>query len=284
MKRGFIMKKFFSYAKATALLLFFILTQVRTTAMAAQISIKPDKIKTVIVGTGIDFKPVCYQDENGNLAGLEYEIFKAIDERLEEYEFKFEILDFVNILLSLEAGRIDVAAHTYAKNQDRVDKFLFGEVMYAASDMRVIVSIDNNDIHSIDDLAGKKIYVGAGSNNAYVAEEYNKEHGNALNIYYGRLDSAAFVQSIVNGTYDAGFLKPMTLREYNNAFGEKLKSVGDPIHASGNYYIFNKNNPELQKIVDKTLLQMKEDGTLYTIVGKFLGEYAIPRDAKAPSK
>jgi ABC-type amino acid transport substrate-binding protein len=40
------------------------------------------------------------------------------------------VLDFPNILLSLEAGKVDVAAFQFEYNPDRAQKYLYGAVGY----------------------------------------------------------------------------------------------------------------------------------------------------------
>ena len=53
-------------------------------------------VKKIIVGTGHAYEPYCYLDENGNLAGYEYEVLKAVNELLPQYEFTYETFDFAN--------------------------------------------------------------------------------------------------------------------------------------------------------------------------------------------
>lgn len=43
---------------------------------------------------GNGYKPYCYIDENGQPAGYELEVLKAIDELLPQYEFEFEPTEF----------------------------------------------------------------------------------------------------------------------------------------------------------------------------------------------
>lgn len=233
------------------------------------------------VGTGNAFKPVCYLDEDGNLAGMELEILTEVDKRLPEYKFEFETYDFANILLSLESGKIDLAAHYYAKNAERVEKYLYTEEGYTSVDMRAAVDNNRTDINSVDDLKGKKVYVPSGSNAAYLAEQYNKAHDNALNLQYGTQDNATIVQSITNGTIDAFFSTPKTVNDLNTAYGEKLKLVGDPVYSSETYYIVNKKNEKLKEAIDGAIKSMKEDGTLAEIVTRLMGADSVPDDAKA---
>ena len=91
---------------------------------------KKVKAKTILVGTGSGSPLYCYLDDNGELAGFEIDVIKAIDELLPQYEFKFEIFDFKNILLALAAGKIDIGAHMYESNPERRKNYLFTDYGY----------------------------------------------------------------------------------------------------------------------------------------------------------
>ncbi|MDR1837690.1 MAG: transporter substrate-binding domain-containing protein, partial [Treponema sp.] len=72
---------------------------------------KKDGVTEVIIGTGSDYHPYCYLDEKNELTGFEKAVLDEIDRRLPEYKFTYRIFNFANILLSLETGAIDIAAH-----------------------------------------------------------------------------------------------------------------------------------------------------------------------------
>jgi len=77
------MKKF----QSKAAVILSILTAASLTACSSKSedtlsSNKDADAETVVVGTGNAYEPYCYLDENGNLAGYEYEVLKAVDELL----------------------------------------------------------------------------------------------------------------------------------------------------------------------------------------------------------
>ena len=119
-----------------------------------------EQVRKVIVGTGNGYEPYCYLDDNGDLAGYEYEVLKEVDKLLPQYEFEYQTSDFTNVLISLDAGKIDIAAHQYEYNDERNEKYLFGTEPYTTYVTYLVVSSDNEDIKSLDDLAGKTIYTG----------------------------------------------------------------------------------------------------------------------------
>ncbi|OOM79599.1 L-cystine-binding protein TcyK precursor [Clostridium puniceum] len=228
--------------------------------------------KTIVIGTGNAFKPYCYLDESGNLSGYEIEVLKEINKKLPQYTFEFNQLEFKNILLSLESNKVDVGAHQFEKNPERESKYLFGTESYTNFILRITVGKDRKDINSIKDLEGKKVQTSAGSNDAYILEQYNKEHNNAINLVYtSSSDAATTIKNIEDGRIDAFVSIKRIVDSYNQTYGDKLKTVGDPIATSNTYYVFRKDDINLQREFDKALKELKDDGTLAKISIKILG-------------
>ena len=231
----------------------------------------PAEVRTVIVGTGNGFKPYCYLDENGNLQGYEKAVLDAIDEKLPQYKFEYQTFDFKNILIGLEAKKIDLAAHQFEVNPERQAKFLFAAEPYTTFILRITVKKDRTDINSIADLHGKKVQVGEGSNDAYVLGEYNKKNNNAINLVYSAADAATTVKNIENGSIDAFISITRIVESYNETYGDILKTVGDPVASSSTYFIYRQDDTQLQQDVDKVLKELKADGTLARISTEILG-------------
>lgn len=232
-------------------------------------SAKPQKI---IVGTGYAFKPYCYLDDNGKLAGFEYQVLQEIDKRLPQYQFSYQTMDFPNILLSLDTGKIDLASHQYAKNPEREKKYLYASEFYTVVTTKITILATRNDIHSIEDLYGKKVQVSPGSNDTYLLEKFNKDHGNRIQLVYGSLDTATLIQNLKNGSIDAATQFTRNVDSINKAFGDVLKTVGDPLYNAYTFHIFRKDETKLRDAVDGALKELRNDGTLVKLSIKILGK------------
>lgn len=234
-----------------------------------------EETETIIVGTGNGYEPYCYLDENGNLAGYEYEVLKAVDELLPQYEFEYQTSDFTNVLIALDAGKIDIAAHQYEYNEERATKYLFGEEPYTTFVTYIVVPKDNSSVTSLDDLQGKTVYAGGkGSNTTYILENYNKEHAdNPINIVNAEsATSEEFIQSLLSGKWDAAVATKRDVEKHNTAYGEDvIKVVGEPIQSSSTYYIFAKGDEELKDAVEGAIRQLKESGRLSEISIEVIG-------------
>lgn len=210
-----------------------------------------DSVTKIIVGTGNGYSPYCYLDEEGNLAGYEYEVLKEVDELLPQYEFEYQTSDFTNIAISLEAGKIDIAAHQYEYNDERASKFLFSEETYTTFVTYLVVPKENTSVHTLDDLQGKTIYTGGkGSNSTYIIENYNEEHkDNPIKLYNAdSMTSEEYVQGILSGAWDAAISTNRDVQKHNDAYGsEVIKTVGEPIQSSSTYYLLLKIIPNCSR-------------------------------------
>ncbi len=235
-------------------------------------------VTKLIVGTGNGYQPYCYLDEDGNLTGYEYEVLKAVDELLPEYEFEYQTSDFSNVLVTLDAGKIDIAAHQYEHNEERASKYLFGKEAYTTFVTYLVVPKDKEDILSLDDLQGKTVYAGGkGSNSTYIVENYNDQHKeNPINIVnLESTTSEEFIQGLLSGKWDAAITTKRDVVKHNNAYGEEvLKTVGEPVQSSSTYYLFDKDNTSLQETIDNAIKELKENGRLAEIsIEQIGGDY-----------
>jgi len=233
--------------------------------------------KKIIIGTGSAYKPYCFLDEKNNLTGFEVEVLKKINEKLPQYEFEFKTFDFNAILVSLETGKIDIAAHQFEVNPDRKNKFLFGDEGVTVYDLKLAVREDQNNIKTLDDLAAinATIEVGkASANKTYVVDKWNKEHGNKLKIVLEAATPAITVQNLLSGKTDSFVNIQRNVDDYKKTFGAKIKTVGEPISYSNSYYLYRKNDETgspLKKDVDAALKALKADGTLLKLSEQWLG-------------
>lgn len=227
--------------------------------------------RTIIVGTGNAFKPYCYLDDKGNLTGFELAVLKEVNKLLPQYKFEFQALDFKNILVGVDAGKVDLAAHEYAKNDEREKKYLYAQEGYTKVVDKITVLKTRTDINSITELEGKTVKVSPGGQDAYVLEKYNAEHGNKIKLYYSGADIATTIKDLTDGRIDAFVSLTRNVEGYNKAFGNILKIVGKPIYNSFTYYLYPKNETKLRDDVDKAVKALKAAGVISRLSIRYLG-------------
>lgn len=235
-------------------------------------SAAPGNVKKIVVGTGTAFPKVCFIDENGKLTGFDVELVREIDKRLPQYEFELQTQEFANLLLSLETKKIDFVAHEMEKNPEREQKYLFNKEPYAHWRNKIIVGKDNDSIHSLDDLKGKKVLTGATSAEAQILENYNKKNNNAINIVYQSGAARDSVSQITAGRVDATIGADFSLPLIDPQ--GKLKTTGDDLSEADILFVFRKDDPEEQKLaddIDGAIKELKADGTLAALSKQWLG-------------
>lgn len=227
--------------------------------------------KQVIIGTGTQFPNICFIDKNGKLTGYDVEVMRAIDRKLPDYQFKFKTMDFANLLTSLANRKIDVVAHNMAKNKEREKQFLFNQEPYNYSPLYITTKKSNNSIHTLDDLNGKNVIVGATSNAADYIRNYNKKNGNKIHLRYAGQGSNDAANQIETGRADATLSTPFAVDFQNKTQSAKQKTVGKVILDTKVYFIFAKNNKKLADEVDTAIKELEKDGTLKKLSEKWLG-------------
>ncbi|MDR1575745.1 MAG: transporter substrate-binding domain-containing protein [Treponema sp.] len=225
------------------------------------------QVRTLRVGTGNDYPPYCYLDPNGDLAGFEKDVMDAIDKKLDEYRFTYEILDFKSILTSLEAGRIDIAAHQYVSNEEREEKFLFSGESYIGNHAYIVVAEKTNDIHGFDDLRGKTLSIAPASGWAYIVESYNAKHqDNPILVNYYESTPDILVTNLSTGAIDATMMTDSDLKLINTFWPVNFKTVGESIgELEESRFVFQKNATDLRDAVDRVLKELKDSGELEAI-------------------
>ncbi|MEE3494944.1 MAG: transporter substrate-binding domain-containing protein [Butyrivibrio sp.] len=235
------------------------------------------QVQKIVIGSGTNYNPYCYIDENGDAVGYEYDVLKEIDELLPQYEFEYQSMAFDQLVLSLESGKIDLAAHQYEYTPEREEKYLFSGESYTSYITYLAVLTDDNAT-SLEDLAGEKIRTG-GSTSAttQILTKWNEEHPGqevVLVTSEGSSDEEA-AAALKSGAARATVLKKSDVIKMNTNFSddgkEWLKSVGEPINNSKTYYLYRKDETELRDAVDGALKTLKESGKLSELAIKWVG-------------
>lgn len=247
-------------------------------AFAAKKKETKAKVKTIIVGTGKIYAPFCYLDDNGKLVGYEIDVLNAVDELLPQYQFKYETFDFANILIALQAKKVDIGAHQFGKTPQREESYLFGEQAYRAAANKIVVLKTRNDITKLEDLQGKTVNTNTGNLVTEFLEKYNttlpEDKKIKLIITPSNVPVEEKIAKIKNGTYDAVFThNPADIEKWNAEYGNLLKAAGDLSKETSvfTYHVYRKGDEELKNAVDAALKQLLEDGTLSKISLKALG-------------
>src|SRR5690349_13741621 len=108
----------------------------------------------IVVGTEGTYPPFTFHEGgSGDLTGYDVEVMEAVADEL-GVEVVWEETQWDAIFAGLDAGRFDAIANQVSITPEREADYAFSDP-YTVSPGVVVVTDDNTDIKSFDDLAGK---------------------------------------------------------------------------------------------------------------------------------
>lgn len=84
-----------------------------------------DGVRKVKIAYEQSSKPITYTDENGEAAGYDVEVLKAVAERLPQYEFEFVGTSDDDLLIGVEQGKYQVGVKNAFWTEERTEKFIY---------------------------------------------------------------------------------------------------------------------------------------------------------------
>ena len=233
---------------------------------AASTSAAAGELTTVEAGkltmaTNATFPPYEMTTDAGEFEGIDIEAAQAIADKL-GLELQIDNMDFDAALLSVQQGKADIVMAGVTVTDERKAVMDFSD-SYATGIQSVIVP-EGSDIASPDDLADKKIGTQRGTTGyIYCTDDFGED---AVVAYDSGLTA---VQALNNGQVDAVVIDNAPAKEYVAA-NPGLK-VLETSYAEEDYAIgMNKDNTALVEAVNAALEELKADGTLQSIVDKYI--------------
>lgn len=232
-------------------------------------------VRTVKVALAPGFYPITYADDNGEAAGYDVEVIKAIDELLPQYEFTFDIVEKETMNVGVETGTYQVGINSMFKTPEREEIYLFPETNMGYTAVGAISKEGGDKIHSFKDIydRGLKLHpTNASGTIANVIADWNEANPDApLDIeIVSNVDNNEALNAVRSGEYDAYIhLLPVI-----NLWGEELISglqISDPLDVVPTYPIINKDEAQLKDDINEALKKLKEDGTLSKISNDTFG-------------
>lgn len=234
-----------------------------------------DKIK-VTAGVSSDNMPYSYMDENEEMQGYEYAILKECGERLsDKYDFQINMDEWGNLLVGIDTGNYDVSAGSFGYTDERAEKYLYStEPSLKDSAFHILYMDDRTDISDLGSLAGMTIASTPGLLAESIVLRWNEENPDKEILLEYPDGYEAIYAGMQNGLYDGYIGSTIELTQFAQRF-ENLKIGEAEIEGvtsdSCVYFIFGKENEELQKDVDACIAEMRADGTLGELCTQWVG-------------
>ena len=218
---------------------------------------KSGKLKVAVFS---DKAPFGYVDKDGNYAG--YDVYFA--ERLGKdlgVDVEYTSVDAAARVDVLTSNKVDITLANFTVTDERKAVMDFSD-SYATGIQSIIVP-NGSDIASPDDLAGKKIGTQRGTTGyIYCSDDFGDD---AVVAYDSGLTA---VQALNNGQVDCVVIDSAPASEFVAA-NPGLK-VLDTSYAEEDYAIGLAKGSALEDAINAALEELKADGTLQSIVDKYI--------------
>ena len=224
------------------------------------------------MGTNATFPPYEYVDENNEVAGIDADIAAAIAEKL-GMELEITDMAFDSLIPALQSDTIDIVLAGMTVDPERAEQVNFTDSY--ATGVQVIIVPEGSDIASPDDLEGKNIGVQTGTTgDLYCTDDYGQE-------FVKQFDNGPrAVAALVNGQVDCVVIDNEPAKNYVAA-NQGLKIL-DTAYANEEYAAaIAKDNTELFEQVNAAIQELKEDGTIDSIIEKYIPAEGDSEDAAA---
>ena len=227
---------------------------------------KNSDLPQILIGSDT-YPPYIYLNNDGTPAGIDVEIATEAFRRM-GYAARFEVIDWEQKTALVESGAIDCIWGCFSM-QGRETLYQWAGP-YMVSRQVVAVNADSS-IQSLSDLAGKTVMV----------QSTSKPEGIFLSGSDPRIPQAVEVFSIEDrsvqyamlacGYVDAIAAHETAILQYMKDNNAVFRILEEPLLVTGLGVAFAKNDSRgLDHQLNDTFAQMREDGTLERIVGKYL--------------
>ncbi|MCQ6561485.1 ABC transporter substrate-binding protein/permease [Paenibacillus mendelii] len=220
--------------------------------------------KTIVMGTSPDYAPYESVDAKGGgeIIGMDIDIANHIADKL-GYELKISSMDFNGLLAALQTKRVDFVMSAMSVTEERKQSIDFSDSYYAARN--TIVSSEEDNFTSLDQLKGKRIGVQLGSTQEKVTQELKDASVKKLN----RIPD--MIQEIRAGRLDAAIIEDAIALEYTTSNPELKFNMIPASSGDEGYAIAFPKGSALTNDFNRVLEEMKNDGTLQAITDKWFG-------------
>ena len=231
-----------------------------STAEAAPAALTTVNAGKLTMSTNAAFPPYEMTTDSGDFEGIDIDVAAAIAEKL-GLKLQVDDMDFDAALLAAQNGKSDMVMAGVTVTDERLKVMDFSDT-YAEGIQSIIVKEDST-IASPDDLADKMIGTQRGTTGyIYCSDDF----GDDAVVAYD--DGLTAVQALKNGQVDAVVIDNAPAKEFVAANPGLV--ILDTSYAEEDYAIGLAKGSALEDAVNAALEELKADGTLQSIVDKYI--------------
>ena len=217
------------------------------------------------VGLEGTYPPFSFQDENGKLTGFEVEFAEQLAQHL-GVKAKLQPTKWDGMLASLDSKRIDVVINQVTISDERKKKYDFSTPYTVSGVQALTMKAKAGSISKPDDLAGKKVGVGLGSN----YEQWLRDNVKGVDIRTYDDDPTKY-QDLRSGRLDAILVDRLAALDLVKKTGDTMAVAGAPFSRLESGVALRKDNEDLLNAINAAIAAMQKDGSLGKLSDKWFG-------------
>ena len=222
--------------------------------------------KKYVINTDTTFAPFEFENDKGEMVGIDLDILKAISED-QGFEYEVVPVGFSAAVTALEAGECDGVIAGMSITDERAQKYDFSEP-YFDSGVGMAVQV-GSDIKGYDQLKDKTVAAKIGTEGCTFAESIAEKYGFEVTQYE---DSSSMYQAVMAGEAVACF-EDYPVIGYEISRGLEL-TLPTPMEKGSSYGFATLKgaNPELVEKFNKGLENIKASGKYDEIINTYIAK------------
>ena len=220
--------------------------------------------KVYQIATDITFKPFEFENDNGEMVGIDLDLLKAIAED-QGFTYELQVVGFNAAVMALETGAADAVIAGMSITPEREELYDFSDPYFESGAGCAVLS--TSDAADYSDFAGKQVAAKTGTEGCKFAESIADQYGFTV-VQFDT--SAMMYQDVLAGNSVACF-EDYPVMGYEISQGMDLKLL-DKLESANNYGIavMKGENAELLEMINAGLANLKADGTYDEIISTYI--------------
>lgn len=224
-----------------------------------------EPLPQLIIGCDI-YRPYCYIDEDGDMAGLNIEVAEEVCLRM-GYEPVFRQIEWSERDALLESGSVDCLWSCIAIDGQE-ERYAWVPYMMSR---QVVAVLDDSPIYRLGDLEGKSVAVRVSTNAEKIFLEPQESGVPSVENVYCLTDMTDVVTALRNHYADACAGYAAAVREQLENSGVQYRLLEEDLSQAKLGVAFSRDgDPDLRGALGTALEEMRTDGTMKDILGKYV--------------